>query len=947
MSSVSHSLLLILSMLSASVAAPQQSPTFQNDILPVLRNRCGKCHSARTREGELNLLSKAGLQAGGESGEPLFEEESSLFLQRIAEGEMPPEGEPPLAASELKLIRRWVKTGAAARFAVRDERVHQHQILPVVLLRCATCHGAQRTMGGFDARTVVSMRRGGKSGPAIVQGDPDNSLMIQRIESHACPPRSQLLKYFVRRPEKSETELLRKWISAGTPIVDIVPDVATTDPDPLVTDEDRQHWSFRPLSVSDHDPQLSPDDFINRRLSKAGLSMAPRASRSTLIRRAWFDLTGLPPGVDDWQRWRADPSRDWFARMVDHLLASPGYGERWGRYWLDVAGYSDSEGGVSADPVRAVAWKYRDYVINALNADKPYDQFLIEQLAGDELLDVENASVVTPEMVEYLTATGFLRMSIDQTGSRTMNYVPERLGVIDDAMNVVASSVMGLTIACARCHSHKYDPIPQRDYYRFKAVFQGAFDEHDWLTFRNRFRDIDTPERVQHVREVNPALQKQLNKLESARRAAELSVNLELLRHHYPAQSEDDRIETLKALKIADNNRNQTQRTLVEMLQTVQVIPFNRQPDTVREAQGHLDRMVREIKSVRRQMAPPVRIRALWDRGEPSPTYLLRRGEHTLASTLVGPGVPSVLTDGRTPFPCEPPFPDGTPKTGRRLALARWLTQPNHPLTARVMANRVWQHHFGAGLVRTPENFGLQGEAPTHPELLDWLAASFVSSGWSLKQLHRTILLSETWKQSSRVSEQAENADPQNRLWSHAQLRRLDAEAVRDSLLSISGRLDLTPGGPPDTVTTALDGEVTADALPSGNWRRSVYLQLRRTEMPSLLKTFDYPEMGPNCVTRTVSVVSPQSLLLLNNRRVRELSDSFATRVLNAADGDPVTQMKIAWQRAFGRSPEDQELMSAQSAMNALVQAWDGNKEAAFRTWCHTLLNSAEFLYVD
>lgn len=924
-----------------------ESPDFKTEILPVLRNRCGDCHSAVARESELDLLSKKGLQAGGESGEPLFAERDSLFLQRIADGEMPPEGEPPLTDDEHKLLKQWVYSGAAGRLATPKNLLHQHRVFPVVLLRCATCHGARQRMGGFDVRTVESMRRGGESGPAIVIGDPDRSLMIQRIESHACPPRAQLLKYFVRRPEPSETRLLRDWIAAGTPVADITPDVATSEPDPLVTAEDRRHWSFRPLQVSDHDPALTPDHFIRQRLQAAGLSPAPPASRSVLIRRAWFDLTGLPPGIDDWNRWQADPDADWYARMVDHLLESPRYGERWGRYWLDLAGYSDSEGGVSADPVRAVAWKYRDYVIASLNADKPYDRFLLEQLAGDELLDAEAADEVTPTMVNNLVATGFLRMSIDQTGSRTMNYVPERLGVIDDAMNIVASSVLGLTIACARCHSHKYDPIPQRDYYQFKAIFQGALDEHDWLTFRNRFVELDTPQRVRQVSDVNPALKQQLKRLESARRAAELALNLALLRHHYPAQSEDDRVATLQALKIADNNRNQIQRTLVEKLQTVQVIPLSRQPTSVQEAQRHLDSMVNEIKSVSRRLVPPIRIRALWDRGQPSPTYLLRRGEHTLAATLVGPGVPSVLTDGRTPFNVQPPFPDGTPKTGRRLALARWLTQPNHPLTARVMVNRVWQHHFGDALVRTPENFGRQGEEPTHPQLLDWLARDFIRNAWSLKRLHRTIMLSETYRQSSQVSESAKLIDPQNRLWSHAQLRRLDAEAVRDSLLSVAGRLDHTDGGAPDTVTTSLDGEVTADPLPSGNWRRSIYLQLRRTEMPSMLKTFDYPEMGPNCVQRTTSVVSPQSLLLLNNERVHELSLGFADRVQREAESRSMTQTEAAWLLAFGRQPSAEESDTVQAGMRQLVRAWNGDRDAAFRSWCHTLLNSAEFLYVD
>jgi hypothetical protein len=389
--------------------------------------------------------------------------------------------------------------------------------------------------------------------------------MIQRVESEACPPRELLLKFFVRRPPASEVEIMRNWIAAGASELDVPPDVATTTPDLLVSNEDRQHWAFQPPQPTSATQSI--DDFIVTKLEEHGLSLSAEADRDTLIRRVYLDLVGMPPDLAEWKQWRNSDDPSWYPKMIDHLLASPHYGERWGRYWLDLAGYADSEGGVSADPVRQVSWKYRDYVIRAFNDDKPYDRFLLEQIAGDELLDYAQASVVTEEMVENLVATGFLRQGIDETGSRTMNFVPERLGVVGDAIKVLGSGVMGLTMECARCHSHKYDPIPHRDYYRFKAIFQGALDEHDWLTFKNRSLDVSTPQHRRRVSETNPPLKSKLKKLESSLKKAVAALRIETLRQHYPDQTEADRNESLRALTIADNNRTQPQRVLVEKLQ--------------------------------------------------------------------------------------------------------------------------------------------------------------------------------------------------------------------------------------------------------------------------------------------------------------------------------------------------------------------------------------------
>lgn len=503
---------------------------------------------------------------------------------------------------------------------------------------------------------------------------------------------------------------------------------------------------------------------------------------------------------------------------------------------------------------------------------------------------------------------------------------------------------MGLTMECVRCHSHKYDPIPQRDYYRMKAIFQGALDEHDWLSFKTRTLQFATPEHKARVAEVNPPLQKELSRLEKSKLKRTQDWQREMLRSHYPDQSEADRDATFVALKRADNQRSLSQRLLVEKLQMALVIPDHEQPESVREIRSEIDGIDGEIEAVKRDMVAPLTIRALWDRGDPSPTYIHRRGNPTSAGRLVGPGVPAVLTDGRTPFEVTPPFPGGTTKTGRRLAFAKWLTSPEHPLTARVMVNRIWYHHFGRGLVESLENFGMQSDPPTHPELLDWLAVEFVRKGWSVKEMHRAMMNSRTWKQSSRVADTHLEKDPENLHYSRMPLRRLDAEAIRDSILFVSGKLDPAAGGPPDGVTVDREGAVMAKATPNDGWRRSVYIQYRRTEIPTMMQTFDYPEMGPNCVSRSTSTVSPQSLLLMNNKRIRELADAFALRV---SGGSPAEKVRSIYQIALSREPTEEEKALGVKTLTELESKWGENSAGALSAYCHAILNSAAFLYVD
>jgi len=950
-------LIILLVWLPCAGNASEPSLVFESDIAPTLQAKCGQCHSDAVQEGGLDLSSMASLRRGGDSEEPLVSDliDESLLWQQVNDGHMPPPDEPQLEAHEIERLRQWIEQGAASvsMEQAEPEPIHEHDVIPITLLRCAACHGAKLKRAGLDLRNAESILAGGRNGPAVIAGDSDGSPLIQRIESEACPPQDLLLKFFVRRPSTAEVDTLREWIDSGAVIANVAPDVATTESDPYVSDEDRQHWAFVPPQRSDKHSSI--DGFIEAKLKAVGLSFSERADRDALIRRVFIDLTGMPPSVEQWRRWRSHPSPQWYAKLVDDVLASPMYGQRWGRYWLDLAGYADSEGGVSSDPIREVAWKYRDYVIDAFNDDKPYDRFLIEQLAGDELIDYENAETVTDQMVDNLVATGFLRMGIDQTGSRTMNFVPERLGVVSDAISIVSSGLMGLTLECAKCHTHKYDPIPHRDYYRFKAIFQGALDEHHWLSFKTRKIDLATPQHQLQVDSVNPPLVAKVKQLERRMKKAVEQVSLTLLSHYHPELSNADHAATLAALRVADNSRTLRQRTLVEMLQRAELVPVSEQPTSVLDAREVVNDLEDEIASIRKQMVPSVAIRALWDRGEPSPTYILRRGEHDKPGRLVGPGVPSVLTDGKTPFDVKAPFPGGTAKTGRRLALARWMTQADHPLTSRVMVNRIWHHHFGVGIVKSLENFGVQGDQPSHPELLDFLATEFIDRQWSVKQMHRLIMNSRTYQQSSRVSEDRLRHDLQNRLLSRMTLKRLDAEALRDSLLSVSGRLDTRQGGPPDRVSVDRDGMVSVLPNDCGRWRRSVYAQFRRTEIPTMLDTFDYPEMGPNCLLRSESTVSPQSLMLMNNGQIRQLAGSLARRVQSQVDAltdDPTAdrmldQIDSVYAIALSREPSSRERTLGIEALKKMKSAWPDNPLGPLESYCHMILNSAAFMYVD
>jgi len=866
-------------------AEPARVPSYQDDIRPLLQARCGRCHADKPHKADLDLSMPAGILKGGESGPAVVpgKPDQSPLYEKVHAGKMPPGKKDQLSAAEVETLRRWIAGGAPVGPGAGEaaEAVTQHHVVPILLRRCTVCHGLRRQEGGLDLRSRAAMLRGGKSGPAIAIGKPEASRLIQKLRAGQMPPRTRLVEASVKPAEPAEIDVLVRWIAAGAPEVTVAPDVATTTPDPEVSDRDRDFWAFRPPrpapipSVRQASRVRNPiDAFILQKLENKGLTLAPEADRATWLRRASLDLTGLPPEPAEVRSFLADMAPDAHERVIDRLLNSPRYGERWARFWLDLAGYADSEGKREQDLPRPHAWRYRDYVIRAFNTDKPYSRFLLEQLAGDELADVEHAPEVTPELCDNLVATGFLRMAPDATWANITGYVPDRLEVVADEIDVLGSGVLGLTVKCARCHDHKFDPIPQRDYYRLIAVFKGAYDEYDWLK-----------------PDVRPGLGP----------VSEDPLGARLLPHVTTAE--------------------------------------------------------RRAWEAQKPRPPEPRIQALWDRGEPSPTYVYSRGDPLRPRQLVGPGVPSVLTDGKTPFEVKPPWP-GAKKTGRRLAFARWLTRPDHPLTARVAVNRLWRQHFGSGLVPTLGNFGKAGTPPTHPELLDWLAREFMASPgrqpgeWgSFKAIHRLMMTSATYRQSSAVTAELEHADPDNKLYSRMPLVRLDAEQTYDTLVRSAGRLDPTPFGPGDPVQTRPDGLVTPAQTARG-WRRLIYVQQARKQLPTHLETFDAPTMNPNCLERRESTVAPQALYLMNNGMILRLAEDLARRVAREAGSDPAGQVERVYLLALGRPPREAEQEVGVAALKRLADAWAGADRGAagmkaLATYCHAVLNSAGFLYVD
>ncbi len=730
------------------------------------------------------------------------------------------------------------------------------------------------------------------------------------------------------------------------------------------------------------------DAFILAALQQQQLALSPEADRLTLLRRVSFDLTGLPPTPKDIEDFLNDKTPSAYEKVVDRLLASPHYGERWARHWLDLAGYADSEGILDADYVRSAAWRYRDYVIRAFNSDKPYDRFLQEQIAGDELVDYwsfhQSAKELPAEVVEALVATGYLRCASDTSRPDfvTIKNAPGYyFQTLDDTVKIVASSTMGLTVQCARCHSHKYDPIPQSDYYRMQAIFMSGYRPGQWIPQVQRQLRESTAAQEQEAKELAAKidaaiapLKKQQAELQTAFAAKLFEAGLAQL----PAQIRDD---VKAALSVAPAKRDAVQQYLAAKFEA-DLKPAGavlaKKLDADAEYKAKQQKLAEEIKRHQSQKRTFPEIRAFYDLPGDAKTHLLKRGDYLQPGPEIAPGVLRVLANSRA-FALPPRARDAK-TSGRRLAFARWLTSPEQPLTARVLVNRLWLHHFGQGLVATPDNFGKTGAPPSHPELLDWLACEFSSplpsgegpgvklssplpSGgegpgvrgpaWSIKRMQKLIVTSAAYKQISpyqpAAHAKAKQLDPENRLLWRQRLRRLEGEALRDAVLAVSGTLNPQPFGPPVPMVRSADGEVNTPPGVDGN-RRSIYLQVRRSQPLTFLQLFDQPVIETNCTRREVSTVASQALTLLNSDFMTRQAEAFAERVLKEQPAEPASRAILL---AFGRPATDQEtalfatFLDQQTQQHSKTQPPPEARRRAVADLCHMLLSANEFAYID
>jgi hypothetical protein len=670
--------------------------------------------------------------------------------------------------------------------------------------------------------------------------------------------------------------------------------------DPELTPADRAHWAFRPpVRPEAPGPGHPVDAFVRARLAKDGLKSSPPADRLTLLRRVTLDLTGLPPTPAEVDAFLADAAADAYEKVVDRLLASPHFGERQAQHWLDVVRFAESNG-YELDADRPHAWRYRDYVARSFNADKPFDRFVTEQLAGDELA----AGKPAREAADLWVATGMHRCGPVHMVSGNLDQEVLRQERLTEMANGVGAALLGLTVGCARCHDHKFDPVSAGDYYRLQAFFAGA-----------GYVDVDlaTAAEREAFAKASAEVEMQLAPLKKRVAALDAPYRARLTR------AKRDKLEPAyrEALDTPAGDRTAEQKKRAAEANTLLKVAW----DEVLAAMSAADREERaglrdRMHALEARLPAPVPAAWAVKGTDPVPqTFVLKRGDPAQKVLAVGPGFVRVVTADAEP-----------PKT--RLDLARWLTRPDHPLTARVVVNRLWQHHLGRGIVATPNDFGLRGEKPTHPELLDWLATELVERKWSLKHAHRLIVTSATYKQSATTAHGAK-VDPGNALLWRMSRRRLDAEAVRDSVLAASGTLNREVGG--RSVKVPLEPEVYdlifTEGEPDGLWpvtpdvaqhtRRSLYLFSKRNVRLPLLEALDQPDTLNSCADRPVSTFAPQALILMNGPFVREQGKALAARLVAEYGADVRKQIDGLYRRAFGRAARPDEAKLAAEFLTA------------------------------
>ncbi|MEZ5351107.1 MAG: PSD1 and planctomycete cytochrome C domain-containing protein [Bryobacteraceae bacterium] len=835
------------------------------------------------------------------------------------------------------------------------------EVKPILEAQCTKCHGASMQMAKLDLRSREAALTGGEKGPAIVPGKAEESSLYRKVaglEKPAMPMGGKLTA--------AEIDVLRRWIGEGANWDSAI--AAASPSRDLSAMEDmklpagaRDYWAFRsPVKTAlpttgDPDADAHPvDAFLRKAQLDRGLKQAPLAGKRALLRRAYLDLTGLPPTDAEAKLFLDDNTDGAWERLIDRLLASPQYGERWGRHWLDVARYADSNG-YEHDFDRPNAWRYRDYVIRAFNSDIPYNRFLEEQLAGDELETVTH---------DTLIATGFLR-NYAKVGFREKDNPQFRFDYLDDMIATVGRGLMGLTLQCARCHNHKFDPLAQKDYYRLQATLWGYVEVDHAL--------VPEPEAKAYyarVAEVEARIKPLKSRLKELLQPHEAKI-LEKKYRKWPANIQE-------AVFTPEDKRTPGQVLLAnQIIRTTKVSPAEIEailPEEDRKRKTEIEALIRDIERERPKPIPvamgitdgdyrftpdgagdepapgkgikqeAVEGSFLADGSKPyaaPPSYFLHSGDPHNRGSQMQPGFVMVVDNGKHPT-AIPPANGLT--SGRRLALARWLGSKDHPLTARVIVNRVWHHHFGRGIVTSLDNFGKAGETPTHPELLDWLAVEFMDKGWSIKKLHKLLMTSRAYRLSSQFNDPAnQRADADNLYFWRFKAQRLEAEAVRDSILAVSGSLNRTQFGP------AVFPEIQEEILRSMDkgiwlkkkdgpevWRRSVYVYRKRGLPLPFFEVFDLPDQNVSCGRRNVSTVPTQALTLMNNEWVLNQSRRFADRIATEAPGGAEDQVKRAYQLALSRPPTAGELRVGREflATNTLAD------------FAHVVLNLNEFVYL-
>lgn len=684
------------------------------------------------------------------------------------------------------------------------------------------------------------------------------------------------------------------------------------------------HWAFQPVTkvelprVKNSSWVRNPIDvFIAAEHETKGLAPAPEADRRTWLRRVTLDLTGLPPTFKEIDDFLNDTSANSYENVVERLLSSPHYGERWGRHWLDVARWAESEG-YESNHLRPYAWRYRDYVVRAFNGDMPFDRFIREQLAGDE---------ITPYTDDQLIATGFLAAA--RLSSNEEDMFRQRNDMLVDIVNATSSAFLGLTMQCAQCHNHRFDPLSANDYYRFQGFFIKGQAANVALKNPEMWKSYEAKRPMGYdeaVRERDALFEKgRTKRIADAKRSCDA--------------------ETAKALALGREQRTPEQEKLARQADLLfQFTPAGIEAGLQGEDRKRYDLLKKQVADMEKGMLDKPQTFAFYspatsphnltvlpmkgfyplvykpeELGSARP-YLLSAGDVHRPASALRPGCPEIF--GAVPQKASEERP--------RLALANWLTNPRNPLTARVYVNRLWQHHFGRGIVPTPNDFGIKGAKPTHPALLDWLAGEFMGSGWSTKHMHRLIVLSKTYRQSANGSEENQRIDPDNHLWWRWEPRRLEAEAIRDSLLAVSGELDPSVGGK----------SIPADQKST---RRSLYLLQKRDIPPQQQSLFDGPgAMTESCGRRQVTTVPLQALYLLNSEFSQERAKALAKRVWQEAGTDRARQIEAAFRLALGRMPNEREVLLANGFFSGASE-----NAAALSQFCQALLNVNEFVYIE